>query len=139
MQTYLHLNLQTERPVQTGSNWSFIGPCNFQIEMDWRLECGCGLKWSTYFPVHFSPGPVQSRSFGGPRTELPNTTYKISASSHKFISPFGRHIAEFHSHGISFLLFWLEIKISRLPLVSLFHWSRVVASCFPLSLCYLAF
>ena len=56
-----------------GSNWFFIGPRNFQIEMDQRPDHGCGPKQSTFFPVHFSLEPVQSRFFGGPRTELPNT------------------------------------------------------------------
>ncbi len=67
--------LRGERPVQTGLNWSFIGP---QIPRLWRTEDRTtvfGPLRSWEFAVLIGLGPVQSRSFSGYKTRLPNTTW----------------------------------------------------------------
>ena len=66
--------LRGERPVQTSLNRSFIGP---QIPRLWRTEdrtAVFGPLRSWEFAVLIGLGPVQSRSFSGYKTGLPNTS-----------------------------------------------------------------
>jgi hypothetical protein len=64
-----------KRPVQTGFNRFFTGPQIPKIVKTEDRTTVLGLLRSWEFAVLIGLGPVQSRSFSGYKTGLPNTNY----------------------------------------------------------------
>jgi hypothetical protein len=75
-----------KRPVQTGFNRSFTGPQIPKIVKTEDRTSVFGLLRSWEFAVLIGLGPVQSRSFSGYKTGLPNTSNNASPTFRQTIN-----------------------------------------------------